>query len=145
MFIFSNFYIVVDIISSLHIIYLGDKGGTFMNFSNNLRFLRKSHGYSQEFIAEKLGYKSFTTVQKWESGVSEPSVEKLKQLADLFDVTMDEFLYTDFEANKLPREVGKLLDDKEEALLSICRRLRDQNKEKVYEYAALLLRDEHNS
>lgn len=116
-----------------------------MNFSNNLRFLRKSHGYSHEFIAEKLGYKSFTTVQKWESGVSEPSVEKLKQLADLFDVTMDEFLYTDFEANKLPREVGKLLDDKEEALLSICRRLRDQNKEKVYEYAALLLRDEHNS
>jgi len=49
-----------------------------MNFSNNLRFLRKSHGYSQEFIAEKLGYKSFTTVQKWESGVSEPSVENRK-------------------------------------------------------------------
>ena len=35
-----------------------------MTFSNNLRFLRKSYGYSQEFIAEKLGYKSFTTVNK---------------------------------------------------------------------------------
>ena len=45
-----------------------------MAFSNNLRLLRKQHSLSQEQLAEKLGYKSFTTIQKWESGVSEPSV-----------------------------------------------------------------------
>ena len=115
-----------------------------MNFSNNLRYLRKSHGYSQEFIAEKLGYKSFTTIQKWESGISEPSVEKQEQLAKLFNVTMDERLTSDFEGNKLPRtETGTVVSEREEALLSIYRRLQEANKDKAYEYAALLLRDEH--
>lgn len=60
-----------------------------MAFSNNLRLLRKQHSLSQEQLAEKLGYKSFTTIQKWESGVSEPSVSVVKAIANLFGVTMD--------------------------------------------------------
>ena len=39
-----------------------------MAFSNNLRYLRKKYDMSQEDLANKLGYKSFTTIQKWESG-----------------------------------------------------------------------------
>ena len=114
-----------------------------MNFANNLRFLRRSRGYSQEFISERLGYKSFTTVQKWESGVSEPSVEKLKKLADLFDVSMDELLNADFEGNNsgASEEDNEILD-RERKLLLICRKLREANQDKLYEYASLLLRDE---
>ena len=41
-----------------------------MEFSSNLRYLRKERGMSQDELADKLGYKSFTTIQKWESGVS---------------------------------------------------------------------------
>ena len=51
---------------------------------------------------------------KWESGVSEPSVEKLKQLADLFDVTMDEVSDTDFEEQTSPRsgQAGPIIKKK---------------------------------
>lgn len=58
--------------------------------ANNIRYLRKQRGWSQEYIAEKLGYKSFTTIQKWEQGLSEPPLKKAKQLADLFNVDMDD-------------------------------------------------------
>lgn len=61
-----------------------------MYLGENIRYLRTQKGYSQDFIAEQLGYKSFTTIQKWESGVSEPPVKKLKELSLLFDVDMDD-------------------------------------------------------
>ena len=66
-----------------------------MAFSTNLKYLRKKYGYSQDYIAEKMGYKSFTTIQKWESGIAEPSVAKLKQLATMFNVSMDQLLNED--------------------------------------------------
>ena len=50
---------------------------------------------SQEDLANKLGYKSFTTIQKWESGVSEPSVTVVKEIAKLFGVSMDQITNDD--------------------------------------------------
>lgn len=38
----------------------------------NIRYLRRKNEWSQDYIAEKLGYKSYTTIQKWEMGTSEP-------------------------------------------------------------------------
>jgi transcriptional regulator with XRE-family HTH domain len=61
-----------------------------MSIAQNIRELRKRYNMSQEYIAEKLGYKSFTTIQKWESGVAEPPIRKAKILADLFNVDLDE-------------------------------------------------------
>lgn len=61
-----------------------------MYLSENIRYLRTLKGYSQEYVASKLGYKSFTTIQKWESGVSEPPVKKLQELSKLFGVDMDD-------------------------------------------------------
>ena len=69
----------------------------------NIRYLRIKNSYSQEYIAEQLGYKSYTTIQKWESGVSEPPIKILKELAQLFHVDMDDLankdLTTDFYIN----------------------------------------------
>ena len=87
-----------------------------MAFSNNLRYLRKKYDMSQEDLANKLGYKSFTTIQKWESGVSEPSVSMVKKIAELFGVTMDQITndglsdtenhyYIDPEAAEIAQEV----------------------------------------
>lgn len=87
-----------------------------MAFSNNLRYLRKKYDMSQEVLANKLGYKSFTTIQKWESGVSEPSVSMVKKIAELFGVTMDQITnddlsdaenhyYLDPEAAEIAQEV----------------------------------------
>ena len=87
-----------------------------MAFSNNLRYLTKKYDMSQEVLANKLGYKSFTTIQKWESGVSEPSVSMVKKIAELFGVTMDQITnddlsdaenhyYLDPEAAEIAQEV----------------------------------------
>lgn len=89
-----------------------------MAFSNNLRYLRKKYDMSQEDLANKLGYKSFTTIQKWESGVSEPSVSMVKKIAELFGVTMDQITnddlsdtenhyYLDPDAAEIAQEVHK--------------------------------------
>ena len=68
-----------------------------MCLAKNIRYLRKKHNYSQDFIAEKLGYKSYTTIQKWEMGVSEPSIAKLRELAELFGVDMNDMTTKNLE------------------------------------------------
>ncbi len=68
-----------------------------MCLSKNLKYLRLKYNYSQDEIAAKFGYKSYTTVQKWEMGVAEPSVEKLRELAKLYKVSMNDLLTRDLE------------------------------------------------
>ena len=84
-----------------------------MAFSRNLRYLRKKYGLSQEELAEKLGYKSFTTIQKWESGVSEPSVSIVKDLSSLFDVSMDELINNDINDDYEPKTIAAHHDSEE--------------------------------
>ena len=61
-----------------------------MCLGENIRFLRTKKGYSQDDIANMLGYKSFTTIQKWESGVSEPPLKALKKLSEIFNIGMND-------------------------------------------------------
>ena len=63
-----------------------------MEFKDNLRYLRRSNKMSQDELAAKLGYKSFTTVQKWEDGTAFPRVRTLNRIADIFDVDVDHLL-----------------------------------------------------
>jgi repressor LexA len=63
-----------------------------MEFKKNLRYLRKVNRMSQDELAERLGYKSFTTVQKWEDGTAFPRVSTLSRIADLFHVDVDHLL-----------------------------------------------------
>lgn len=61
-----------------------------MCLGENIRFLRTKKGYSQDDIANMLGYRSFTTIQKWESGVSEPPLKALKKLSEIFNIDMND-------------------------------------------------------
>lgn len=63
----------------------------------NIRYLRKKNEWSQEYIADKLGYKSYTTIQKWEMGTSEPPLKKTRELAELFHVDIDDLTNKDLE------------------------------------------------
>lgn len=51
----------------------------------NLAYFRKLTGLTQQEVAEKLNLNR-TTYTKYETGASEPSIEVLKQLADIFEV-----------------------------------------------------------
>ena len=62
-----------------------------MEFHEKLQFLRKQQNWTQEQLAEKL-YVSRTAVSKWELGKGYPNIESLKQLAKVFEVSIDELL-----------------------------------------------------
>ncbi len=70
----------------------------------NIRYLRKKNEWSQDYIAEKLGYKSYTTIQKWEMGTSEPPLKKTRELADLFNVDIDDLTNKDLEYPNEPEK-----------------------------------------
>ena len=77
-----------------------------MVLADNIRYLRKKRGWSQDYLAERLGYKSYTTIQKWESGVSEPPLKKAHAIADLFGVDINDLTGSNIEdaETKLPSD-----------------------------------------
>ena len=79
-----------------------------MKFNENLKYLRKEEKMTQENLAERLNV-SRQTVTKWESGQSLPDIENLKQIADLFGVTMDS-LVGDVESKK-ESKINKKIND----------------------------------
>lgn len=70
-----------------------------MRLSDNIRRFRRLRDLSQEDIAKRLGYKSFTTIQKWETGMAEPPVGKLYELADILRVNIMELLGEESDNN----------------------------------------------
>lgn len=77
-----------------------------MYLSQNIRYLRKKQGWGQDVLADKLGYKSYTTIQKWESGVSEPPLKKLHELANLFHVDINDLTNTDLESASIAKSTS---------------------------------------
>ena len=70
-----------------------------LNIAENIRKLRRQRDLTQEQLAEKLGV-SFQTVSRWETEVVYPDIELLPQLAQLFDVTVDELIGCDKNAKQ---------------------------------------------
>ena len=58
-------------------------------FKDHLVQMRKIFQMTQEDIAEKLGV-TRQSVAKWEAGDSVPDLDKCKQLADIFGVSLDD-------------------------------------------------------
>lgn len=105
-----------------------------MYLARNIRFLRLSKGLSQDDVAKRLGYKSFTTIQKWESGVSEPPVKKLKELSILFGVDMDDLNSKPLDAtvNQSKPQPSISLSDLEAELITKYRQADDVDREMVH-------------
>lgn len=78
-----------------------------MCLSKNIRYLRRKFNLSQEDVAAKLGYKSYTTIQKWESGVSEPPMAKARALAAMFSVDITDLTGKDLEKEELVPKTGQ--------------------------------------
>lgn len=68
----------------------------------NIASYRKRNRMTQAGLAEKLNY-SDKAVSKWERGESAPDVATLVQLAELFDITVNELLE---DPNALPENPG---------------------------------------
>ena len=70
-----------------------------MGLSFKLQTLRKKCIFSQEELAEKLNV-SRQSVSKWEAGLSNPEIEKIVMLSDLFHVP------TDYLLKDVPEDAG---------------------------------------
>lgn len=67
--------------------------------SQNLKYLRKIHNYSQEEVAAKLNV-SRQAIAKWENGDTMPDLENTVALARLYNVTVDNLItYDDNKSN----------------------------------------------
>lgn len=78
-----------------------------MLFNDKLKNLRKEYNLTQEDLAEKLDV-SRQAITKWESGEGTPDVENLKQLAILFDTTLDVLIMED-KTVKVPEKQYKYI------------------------------------
>lgn len=67
------------------------------NIAKNIRYLRLKNEMSQDELAARLGKKSYTTIQKWETGVSEPSLLLATQIANIFGVTINDLAGKDLQ------------------------------------------------
>lgn len=88
----------------------------------NIASYRKRMGLTQAGLAEKLNY-SDKAVSKWERGESAPDVLTLWQLAELFDITVNELLA---DPNALPENVGAAQRVMEKAVEKTLKRKADK-------------------
>ena len=75
----------------------------------NIADLRKENGMTQQDLAAKLNYTD-KAISKWERGESIPDVMVLKQIADMYGVTVD-YLLTDVHEEPKPAPAEEPADD----------------------------------
>ena len=81
--------------------------------------LRKAKGISQEQLAELLNT-TRQAVSKWERGESYPDIDRLKDLAVYFNVSIDYLLDHDVESVSVNRFIERLVECKENRKFDIC-------------------------
>ncbi|WP_310830195.1 helix-turn-helix domain-containing protein [Paenibacillus pedocola] len=78
-----------------------------LKVGRNIAKLRGQTGITQMGLADKLGI-SYQAVSNWERGTSMPDIAKLPQLAEIFDVSIEEIL----EEGKGSRLITSMLGNK---------------------------------
>ncbi len=74
-----------------------------MILAEKILALRKSNGWSQEELAEKI-HVSRQSISKWESAAAIPDINRILELAKLFEVTTDYLLKDDIEKTEYSDE-----------------------------------------
>lgn len=105
-----------------------------MYFAKNMRYLRKKKGKTLEDVAKIFDYKSYTTIQKWELGISEPSLGTAYEICNYFEVSLNDMVYKDLEHEEL-----KELSDDSDKIVEPFNKLDDHGKEKLLDRANELI------
>ena len=75
-----------------------EKSNFLKGFGNQIRQLRTERGLSQEELANRVGYTSDnarSSINKIESGISDPPVSKLRLFSKVLNVSMDQLINWD--------------------------------------------------
>ena len=84
-----------------------------MSLGNNLYKARRKKGLSQETVADTLGI-SRQTVSKWETDETLPNVFQAKEMARLYELSLDDLMEYDADVVDVERYADglqELLDD----------------------------------
>ena len=71
------------------------------NIGQNIKTIRKKLGITQEELAEKLNV-TRQAVSNWENGKTEPDIETLTKMAQIFDISIDKLV------DGVPKEITEL-------------------------------------
>jgi transcriptional regulator with XRE-family HTH domain len=96
-----------------------------MHLGRNIKFLRKTKPYTQEELAVRLGVKR-TMISAYEDGRSEPKLQTLQKLGEIFELSIDDLLHRDLETQgkksirfSEPRILTVTLDKDEEETIPL--------------------------
>lgn len=70
-----------------------------MNFADKLKKIRLDNNLTQDDLADKL-YVTRTAISKWETNNGYPSIDSLKLISNLFNITIDELVSDEDIENK---------------------------------------------
>lgn len=108
-----------------------------MKFNEKLISIRKKRGLSQEELGMELQV-SRQTISKWENGQSYPDFQRLVQLSDYFDMTLDE-LVKDLDVQEVRNK--NLTDEKVASIYLDVENAKNNFKKfaKIFCYVGLIL------
>lgn len=88
------------------------------NIKENLVKFRKEAGLTQAQLAQKLGY-SDKTISKWEREEGVPDIYILKQIADLYNVTVNDLISDIWQKKSLTKRIKSKLTKRNKLIISI--------------------------
>ncbi|MBO5206642.1 MAG: helix-turn-helix transcriptional regulator [Clostridia bacterium] len=95
------------------------------NIGDKIRYLRDKSGFTQSYLAKRLGI-SRSAVNSWEMSLSSPSLSNIIEMMDIFHVTADYLLGT---SEKMMVDVSKLSSEEQEVIIKLVNCLNNPSKQ----------------
>ena len=95
------------------------------NIGDKIRYLRDKSGFTQSYLAKRLGI-SRSAVNSWEMSLSSPSLSNIIEMMDIFHVTADYLLGT---SEKMMVDVSKLSSEEQEVIIKLVNCLNNPAKQ----------------
>lgn len=99
-------YVTVSIVTTRHLTVKIKKQEVISLFGDKLKKLRTDNNLTQDELAEKIMV-TRTAISKWETNRGYPSIDSLKELSKLFDISIDELIQDSDVENKRQLEIAK--------------------------------------
>lgn len=94
-----------------------------MTVGDRIKLVRESKGMTQEDLAFACGYKSRSTINKFEKGICETKLSNIKKIASALGVDTDYLVFGDSDEKKeeIERLFNQLTDNQQDAVLAFLR------------------------
>ena len=105
---------------------------------DNISIIRKRLGWTQEELANKMGYKSKSTINKIELGINDIPQSKIMKFADVLGTTPATLMGWDEDEEKNTPEEPKLSEG-EKMMLELFRRVPEEKQQLVLQMIRVAL------